>query len=82
MDNAKRWTDLSLPVLLDTAPDMNIEGKRVFVITGEEAVDNGQRQAVNRPEPTSPARHRTRQEQMAENLLDGVQPGIPTTAPY
>ena len=28
MNNAKQWTGLSLPILLDTAQDRNIEGKR------------------------------------------------------
>ena len=28
VDNGKQWTGLSLPVLLDTAQDRNIEGER------------------------------------------------------
>ena len=40
MDNVKQWTDLNLPVLLDTAQNMTIEGNRRRGRQKKQWVDN------------------------------------------
>ena len=40
MDNVKQWADLNLPVLLDTAQDRNIEGKRRRGLQKKQWMDN------------------------------------------